>query len=129
MDNELVLRCRRRWPWGVVIIADADARGSQMPGALGGQLAAGTSQVVVCGIIHAIDGEGTAEVVIGGAAEGLQGVYDSMLDVPSGRIELGDAAREIVETAEIAAGIWRIRIYVDDVGEPERVVASLTPVT
>ena len=125
MASDPLLRSRRCWRWGLVVIADVGA--SDVPEVVRDQLVVGTRQVVLCGIMHEIDGEATAEVVLGFAPEGLEGVYDSFLDVASGQIELGDAAGESVETAQIAPGTWRIRVYVDDGVEPERVVVRLTP--
>ena len=100
-----------------------------MPDTLDDQLAVGTRHLVACSILHAIDGVATAEVVLGDAPEGFQCVYEGMFDVSSGQIELGDAARETVETAAIPAGEWRIRVHVDDRMHTEHVVVRLTPST
>ncbi len=84
-------------------------------------IAAGRS-ILAASIQHEVDGEAHAEVWLGFYDDELTCVYEGEFVTCSGAVILGDAAYERHSPAEIGEGTHRLRVLVDEIGSPERVV-------
>lgn len=123
-DAATLIRMERPWPWGLVILTDVKSR-ELLPETMDTSIAVGVGTAVVCRILHAVDGVAVAEVTRDSEPPGLPMVYDAPITFPSGELRLGDAANEETEQATVDPGPWRVRVFVDDVQHPERVVMAL----
>jgi len=121
---QALLSMEREWPWGLAVLADPDAR-DQVPEHLNSDGVAACRSAVAAGIRHGVDGEARAEVWLGVAPSGLVCIYDEMFATDSGTVALSDASNEQVLTAVVGAGKRRLRVLVDDVAFPARVVFEL----
>ncbi|HKC28590.1 MAG TPA: hypothetical protein VKB75_11325 [Jatrophihabitans sp.] len=114
----------REWPWGLAVFADPEAR-DPLPDRLGDDGVAACRSAVAAGIRHAADGVVRAEVWLEEAPIGLACIYDDEFTTDSGDVALSDAGNEQVVTAAVGAGTRRLRVFVDDIAFPERVVFEL----
>lgn len=101
----------REWPWGLVVLGDPDDR-SQLPTALGEEVAVATAGTIACRILHAVNGRATAAALLDSAREtgGLLLAYEAQLALPTGRLRLGDAGNEVTEEAQVAPGRYTVRV-------------------
>jgi hypothetical protein len=91
-----------------------------------GSCVVGVGTAVVCRSIHEQEGEALAEVWLNSEPSDLSLVYDAAIAFPSGTLRLGDAGNEEAVSVAVAPGPWRVRVFVDDEWEPERVVFALS---
>lgn len=74
------------------------------------------------GIQHAVDGPAVAEVWIGWPSEQMACVYEGEFVTVCGAVILVDAAYERHEPVEIGEGSHHLRVLVNEIGSPARVV-------
>lgn len=122
--SELIVRMRRAWPWGLVLVSDAESK-EPVPGTCGGAVALGGPSVVISRILHEVDGEATAEIWLDRHPIEMACVYDAPFLALSGRLRVSDAAEEDAVEAPIERATLRARVYVDDEDHPELVIVSL----
>ncbi|CAN5649749.1 hypothetical protein BH10ACT8_BH10ACT8_09660 [soil metagenome] len=124
-NSQALLVMDREWPWGLAVLTDPDAR-DPLPERLGDDGVAASRTAVAVGIRHAVDGAARAEVWLDEAPGGLTCLYDDEFTTDSGEVALSDASSEQVVTAAVGAGTRRLRVFVDDLAFPERVVFELS---
>jgi hypothetical protein len=118
----VLLSSTREWPWGLVVLGDPDDC-SVLPTTLGGAVAVATARTIACRIQHAVDGVATAAATLD-SADGLKGLrlaYEGRLELPSGRLRLGDAGNESTEEAQVPPGPYEVRVFVDEPDHPTQV--------
>jgi hypothetical protein len=123
-DGYVLISSRREWPWGLVLISDSTSK-ELLPGEMGSAVVVGVSTALVSKILHAVDGEATAEVWLERRPEALECVYQGDLTIPSGVLQLSDAACERIVSASVEPGTRPVQVYVDSGVHPERVVVSI----
>lgn len=122
-SDTLLIESSRTWPWGLVLISDSGSE-ELLPESWDGVVVAVSTSIAVR-ILHAVDGEATAEVWVGHVPDGLILVHEGEMDIPTGIIEVSDAAGDRIDSAAVATGTHPVRIYVDNEVHPERVVVAL----
>lgn len=122
-DDDFLMRSRRAWPWGLVLISDSESQES-LPDRNEGLVVAAHS-ALAARILHEVDGKATAEVWVSRRPQGLHLVYDGDIDIPSGTIQISDAAGDAIESATVEPGSYSVQVYVDDDAHPERVIVAL----
>jgi hypothetical protein len=79
--------------------------------------------ILAAGIQHEVDREAIVEVWLGSPpAEGMTCIYDGEYVTVCGAVLVGDAAFEKHVPVEIGEGTHRLRVLIDEVGSPSRVV-------
>jgi hypothetical protein len=123
----VLLSSTREWPWGLVVLGDPDDL-SELPTTLGDAVAVATAGTIACRIQHAVDGVATAAATLDstGEPEGLRLAYEGELELPSGRLRLGDAGSESTEEARLTPGRYGVRVFVDEPEHPTQVRFTLT---
>jgi hypothetical protein len=123
----VLLSSTREWPWGLVVFGDPNDH-SQLPTALGEEVAVSTVGTIACRILHAVDGRATATALLDSVQEpnGLLLAYETRLELPSGRLRLGDAGNEVTEEAQVAPGRYAVRVFVDEPKHPSDVRFELS---
>ena len=127
-------RVDRPFSWGILLIGDSASH--DVPASESGVVVA-TRTVVAVGVRHAqdVDFESadeeqevsqfsvTVEVRLGQVADtAVQ--FDSVIEVPSGRITVGDADRD--ESLLVTPGRWRIQLALTPEDQPEQVDVWIT---
>jgi hypothetical protein len=120
-EAEAKVSVRRAWPWGLAVVTDP-ASSEPVPEELDEHGIAAGRTVLVSAILHETDGEATAEIWVSAGPPGLICVYDAEFFTSSGAVTLGDAGQERHTPAEIGKGSHRLRVLVDAIGSPERIV-------
>ena len=126
---------RLDWPfgWGLLLIGDGASQ--ELPSIRRGVAVTATGSVIAVGVRHAQDVEpGSAihefhvsvEVRVGQPADRSH-CFDCLIDVPSGRITLGDADRE--EEVDVGPGRWRVQVALEPEDLPEHVDVWITKAT
>lgn len=110
--------------WGLALLTDPKSR-EQLPDRTGDNGVAACRSAVAVGIRHAVEGEARAEVWLGDVPGDLVCIHDDAFAADSGEVALSDAGNEQVVTASVGAGTRRLRVLVDDVAFPGRVVFEL----
>lgn len=111
----------RGWPWGLALVTDP-ASSEPVPTSLDQKGIAAGRSILAASIQHEVDGEARAEVWLGPCGQELTCVYEGEFVTSSGAVILGDAAYETHSPADIGEGAHRLRVLVDEIGSPERVV-------
>lgn len=124
MPGAMIVRMRRAWPWGLVLVSDAESK-EPVPNAFDEAAVLGGSSFVVCRILHEVDGEATAEIWLERHPTDMACVYEGPFVVPSGRLLLTDAAQQHPVEVPVEREKRRVRVYVDDADHPELVIVSL----
>ena len=122
--SDLIVRIRRAWQWGLVLVSDAESRES-VPGTFDGAVVVGGSSFVVSRILHEVDGEPTAEIWLDRHPTDMTCVYDAPFLASSGRLRVSDAAQQDAVEAPVERETRQARVYVDDEEFPELVIVSL----
>ena len=132
MDPEPTLpgfEIQRRFGWGILLIGDAES--SDIPLGPGRGVAISTATNICVRVRHAQDVEspsdGNLEVppfevsvrCVSGVSHALALCFDGTIDLPSGRLSIGDADDEKI--LALRPGRWRFQIEVDTRDHPERV--------
>ncbi len=120
----MLLSATREWPWGLVVLGDP-VDSAPLPSSLADEAVVTTASTVVSRIQHGIDGEATATVAFDVASPALLRVHSGCLTVVSGRLRLGDAGDEQTQEAAVAAGDYRVQVFVDATDHPTHVVFVL----
>ncbi len=124
----MLLSATREWPWGLVVLSDP-VDSAPLPSSLADEAVVTTASTVVSRIQHGIDGEATAtvafDVAFDVASPALLRVHSGCLTVVSGRLRLGDAGDEQTQEAAVAAGDYRVQVFVDATDHPTQVVFVL----
>lgn len=115
----------RAWPWGLALVTDP-ASSEPVPANLDHNGIAAGRSVLAASIQHAVDGEARAEVWLGSCGDELTCAYEGDFVTSSGAVIVGDAAYERKSPAEIGEGAHRLRVLVDEIGSPQRVVFEFT---
>lgn len=115
----------RGWPWGLAVVMDPGSS-SPVPAHLDLSGVAASLDIVAVAILHEVDGEAVAEVWLGSLAAELPCVYDGEFVTVSGAVTLGDAGSEQHVPAEVGEGSHRLRVLVDHVGSPQKIVFEFT---
>lgn len=123
-NSQPLLVMEREWPWGLVVLADPEAR-EPPPGRLSEDGVAASRSAVAAGVRHAVDGAARVEVWLGDVPGVLACLYDDEFTTDSGEVALSDAGNEQVVTATVGAGTRRLRVFVGDLASPERVAFEL----
>jgi len=84
-----------------------------------------TPGIVIVRILHEVDGEACAEVVVGDGPGAFTCVFSGVLELPSGCLRVGDAGGERTESVTLAPGVYSAAVLVDEVEHPELVVLVL----
>lgn len=121
-----MLLVRRAWPWGLTLIADPSST-EQVP-TLDDRGIAAARSIVAVRIQHEVDGEATAEVWVGHCPDELTCAYEGEFVTTSGVVILADAGHDHPERLDATVGRYALRVLVDEIGAPERVLFELTPV-
>lgn len=117
-----LLSVRRAWPWGLVVVTDPGSS-EDVPSQLDPLGVAAGESILAVHIVHEVDGEATAEIWLNPPPdEGLTAAYSGDFTTACGAVILGDAAYENHLPAEVGEGTHRLRVLVDDVGHPTRVI-------
>lgn len=124
MAGEMIVRMRRAWPWGLVLVSDAESK-EPVPTNFDGAAVVGGSSFVVSRILHEVDGVATAEIWLERHPTDMACVYDASLLVSSGRLVLTDAAQQDAVEVPVERAARRVRVYIDDEDHPELVIVSL----
>ncbi|WP_141846865.1 hypothetical protein [Lapillicoccus jejuensis] len=125
-EGRQVLLVRRDWPWGLTVMGDPSSR-EQVPSLLDDRGVAAARSIVVARIQHEVDGEATAEVWVGRCPDELTCVYEGEFVTASGVVTLADAAHDDAKQLDATVGRYALRVLVEEVEFPERVVFELTP--
>ena len=120
----LVISIHREWPWGLAMWTDAEAT-DPLPDAFDDAGVAAAQTAIVAGILHAVDGPATAQLWLGEPPDTLLCIHDAPLELPSGRIALGDAVMEDKQEATLPIGSYRARLCVDATEHPGLVALYL----
>ena len=128
-------RMDRPFGWGILLIGDSASH--DVPATESGVVVVATRTVVAVGVRHAQDvdfepadeeQEGpqfsvTVEVRLGQVAE-TAAHFDGVIEVPSGRITVGDADRD--ESLSVTPGRWRMQLALTPEDQPEQVDVWIT---
>jgi hypothetical protein len=128
-------RVHRPFVWGILLIGDSASPG--VPATEPGVAVVATRTVVAIGVRHAQDvdfepaDDGqevpqfsvTVEVRLGQLAETAVH-FDDVIEVPSGRITVGDADRE--QSLLVTPGPWRIQLALTPEDQAEKVDVWIT---
>ena len=116
----------REWPWGMVLLEDdVEARAQSLPSDFDDRGLAIGESILAVQILHGIDGEATAEIWRGSLEWDLLELQVVRFVAISGRIVMGDAAREETVSVTLGRGDHELRVLVDEIGSPSRVVFEL----
>lgn len=119
--TEQLVELRRPFAWGVLLVGDAsDARIPSVPAE--GSISRSATQVAIP-VRHeqdvALSGDNPDEITpfavrlscSGGTAQSQALEFDDVIELPSGRLAIGDADR--VETVGLSPGRWRIQVAME----------------
>jgi hypothetical protein len=116
----------REWPWGLAFVRDSGW--SDHPESIDGRSVVAMRGELVTKILHLVDGAATLELTLA-SPDGLMLVHEGDLEIPSGVLEITDAAEQRVDTVDVPSGTWRAAVWVNDTDSPTRVVIHLHRLT
>lgn len=121
MQNEFAIRPVN----SVIFISDPGACQEVVPSLVAGQIVAANAGMITVGTLSETDGSTTIVVKEGDDAtvEGAQFVFD--LELPTQRVALSDAQKNIYFERTVSVDTVRIALVVNDVSEPDRIEISV----
>lgn len=109
------------------MLLDPEA-GDLLPERLGEDSVAACRSAIAVRIRHGVEGSARAEVWLGEEPSALVCIWDDDFVTDSGHLALSDAGNEQVVRASVRPGTRRVRVFVDDPADPQRVVFEVGPV-
>lgn len=121
-------RLQAPFPWGLLVVTD-DSSTDEIPAwTSDADVVTATASTVVVRVVH--DQEGTAEVTVleGESQDTNLIVFDGVIEVPSGRLRVGDALNDQTLIVPVQPGIHALRIRVNRLLEASQISIDIDPV-
>lgn len=100
---------RRRWPWGLVVLADPEASSEPSDDYNNLGVAAAPS-IVLVRVLHGQEGKAKAVLSQHPLTKPRICAYEGTFQTVSGLVSMSDAAHEDVQVLEVGAGRHRLRV-------------------
>ena len=116
------------FPWGLLLVTDDSSSDEIPPWASDADVVTATPTAVVVRVVH--EQEGTAEVVVREGESQDMGliVFDGVIEVPSGRLRVGDALNDQKLIVSVQPGPHLLRVSVNRPVEASEVSIEIDPV-
>lgn len=118
---------RARFPWGLLLICDEDAKEEIPAFPFPGAPVTSTGTTLVVSVLHSQVGEATVTIRSNPLAASGVLVYKGALGVPSGRLRISDAVGDSAVTLNIVGAVQPLQVYVDQAHEASHVDVVLIP--
>lgn len=115
---------RRRWPWGLVVLADpaASAEPSDVYNDFG---VAAAPSIVLVRVLHGQEGKAKAVLSQHPLTKPRICAYEGTFETASGLVSMSDAANEDVQVLEVGEGRHRLRVLTQHEEWPRHVAFEL----